>query len=353
MAKNTEKNSSPAEEPAPAKAGKPSKTNFVPKMAAVVLLLAVLGGGWYMIQNPKFLNKTQENEVSLNREIEGLKEQIALMNSQIQALQAEKNQNINRDEWEKINNTFVKRTAILNKKINDSLKVNHDLLDSKASNSAVLGLVTRVDGLETKVRTLGKVSSQGALILTAAMLVKDAAADGRPFVYEAEVLRQLAAGTNMETAAETIARLAPAGIATQNMLIGAFNNLYAEQQDALKEKDTKTDASAAGDGWKEKLNAKLSKLIVVEYNGDNSVGDVQNQNEEEDKVYRLVNSGNLSAAMLLMQAEPAYQGEAFKKWQEEYARSEEFNTALQKIQALTLAFMKVENIKNESVLQQP
>lgn len=352
MAKNTEKNSSPAEEPAPAKAGKPSKTNFVPKMAAVVLLLAVLGGGWYMIQNPKFLNKTQENEVSLNREIEGLKEQIALMNSQIQALQAEKNQNINREEWEKINNTFVKRTAILNKKINDSLKVNHDLLDSKASNSAVLGLVTRVDGLETKVRTLGKVSSQGALILTAAMLVKDAAADGRPFVYEAEVLRQLAAGTNMETAAETIARLAPAGIAKPNMMIGTFNNLYAEQQNALKETNLKTDVSAAGDGWKEKLNAKLSKLIVVEYNGDNSAGDVQNQNKE-DKVYRLVNSGNLSAAVLLMQAEPAYQGETFKKWQEEYARLEEFNAALQKIQALTLAFMKVENIKNESVLQQP
>ena len=102
MAKNTEKNSSPAEEPAPAKAGKPSKTNFVPKAAAAILLLAVLGGGWYMVQNPKFLNKTQENEVSLNREIEGLKEQIALMNSQIQALQAEKNQNINREEWEKI-----------------------------------------------------------------------------------------------------------------------------------------------------------------------------------------------------------------------------------------------------------
>ncbi len=351
MVKNTEKKSLMENHSADDKQKAPVKNKAFEKTITAVVVVFIALGGWYVYQNPQIFVKSQELSLQ-KQEINALKEQIVRLNNQLQALQEEKSQDISRQEWEKINNTFIKRTAFLNERINKSLQINKEILDAKASNAAVLGLVTRVDGLETKVQTLGKVSSQGALILTAAMLVKEASASGRPFVYEAEVLRQLATGTNMEKSAETIALSAADGVATPQMLIDEFNLLYHEQN-ADKTKETPIAAEqttkAYNVSWKEKLNDKLSKLIVVEYNGGDNAAKTNLDNT--DKIYQAVNGGELSQAVLLMQTDVKYQTPAFKLWQQKYEKSVDFVQALNNIQALTLAFMKAENFKNESVLQ--
>ena len=353
MVKNTEKKSLTENQTTNDKQKVPVKNKFLGKTTAAVVVVFVALGGWYVYQNPQIFVKSQELSLQ-KQEIDALKEQIVRLNNQVQALQTEKSQDISRQEWEKINNTFVKRTAFLNERINKSLQINKEILDAKASNAAVLGLVTRVDGLEAKVQTLGKISSQGALILTAAMLVKDASASGKPFVYEAEVLRQLAAGTSMEKSAETIALSAADGVATPQMLIDEFNLLYATQNIEKTHDETSVTASGTNNNassWKEKLNDKLSKLIVVEYNGENENTNIVKENAA-DKIHQLVNNGDFAQAVLLMQADAKYQTPAFKTWQQKYAKADDFAQALNNIQALTLAFMKVENLKNESVAQQ-
>ena len=348
MAKNIEKKSFFENLSTDGKNNTPIKNKISGKLITAAVVILAAAGGWYVYQNPQLFAKSQELSLQ-KQEIDALKEQIIRLSNQVQALQAEKSQDISRQEWEKINNTFVKRTAFLNEKINKSLQINKEILDAKASNAAVLGLVTRVDGLETKVQTLGKVSSQGALILTAAMLVKDASASGKPFVYEAEVLRQLAAGTNMEKAAETIALSAANGVATPQMLIDEFNLLYEEQN--AKNTNKTSDSSeqqtnSETSSWKE----KLSKLIVVEHSNKENISKTVKESDA-DKIYQLVNKGDFSQAVLLMQTNVQYQTPAFKSWQEKYAKTVDFAQALNNIQALTLAFMKVENLKNESVVQ--
>ncbi len=307
---------------------------------SVIIAAVVVGGGWYLQQNPQILQKTNHDSAEQNA--------ILQLESKIKALQTEVN------ELKRLNaeakNDSLQLAAMLNGKIDNVNKINSEILDSRVSTSAMLGVISRVDALESKVRSFGQVSTRGALTLTAAMLVKDSAATGKPFVYEAEVLRNLALGTNMEAPADVIASLSYEGIPSSAELTERFNQLYVKEQTkqaaaeiaAAEQAENAKNAQKEPD-WKEKINSKLSKLISIEYH-EKPVAELM----AKDEVYRLVNEGKFSEASVLMSAKPEYQTEEFAKWQKQITASEEFNQALKQIEALTMAVMKAENLTAEN-----
>lgn len=328
-----------SDKPAPVADKPQSKSSVGFAKGAVWLVIiagSVFGGAWYLQQNPQLLQKINNDSSKQNV--------IFKLESQINALQTEVN------ELKRLNaeakNDSLQLAAMLNGKIDNVNKINSEILDSRVSTSAMLGVVARIDALEAKVRSFGQVSTRGALTLTAAMLVKDSAATGKPFVYEAEVLRNLALGTNMEAPADVIASLSYEGLPLPEKLIERFNELY------IKEQTKKTEAELAKaeeepvaknlpkePDWKEKINSKLSKLISIEYH-EKPVAELM----AKDEVYRLVNEGKFSEASVLMSAKPEYRTEEFAKWQKQITATEEFNQALKQIEALTMAVMKAENL---------
>lgn len=308
------------------------------KQLIVKLTLIALAAGvlWYIYQNPQLL-KNFKNSEAQQTHISRLENQINVLQNELRGLQTENADKISRFELD-----------ALNKKIENIANINNEILDSKASNAAIIGLLSRVDELDTKTKALSKVSSQGALILTAAMLVKDAAATGKPFEYEAEVLKQLATGTNMEASAEKIAHIAPLGIASKNELINQFNQLFAEQnrhkfaQGEIKQEENAVPNQA--EGWKEKINSKLNELIIIEYHEDEEKN--LQKAAPQDEINKLVNEGKLEDAITRMNQIPEYKTAEFDQWQNEVKSADEFRRALNRIQALTLAVMKAENLKN-------
>lgn len=302
----------------------------------VIIAGAVLGGAWYLQQNPQLLQKINNDSAEQNA--------ILRLENKINVLQTEVN------ELKRLNteakNDSLQLAAMLNGKIDNVNKINSEILDSRVSTSAMLGVVSRVDALEAKVRSFGQVSARGALTLTAAMLVKDSAATGKPFVYEAEVLRNLALGTNMEAPADVIASLSYEGLPSPEKLTERFNDLYVKEQTkhteaelAKAEEEPVAKNQQKEPDWKEKINSKLSKLISIEYH-EKPVAELM----AKDEVYRLVNEGKFSEASVLMSAKPEYQTEDFAKWQKQITAAEEFNQALKQIEALTMAVMKAENL---------
>jgi len=319
---------------------KPRRHHVGAWLFGVFVLALMAGGGWVLYQNPQIFNRREVSSAQ-DEKFKQLEARLGRLQQQINDLAAADN-----------DSSTAQQLADMNEKIDNMSRLNHEILDSKAGTGVVLGLVQRFDNLELKVESLGKVSSRGALILTAAMLVKDSAVAGRPFEYEAEVLRQLAAGTNMETAADTIARYAAEGIMSKKQLKAEFEQIYdrqhvanaaeAEKQAAVAEKE---EAPATTEpGWKEKINAKLSELIIIEHH----------QKEETpkedvrltDEVYQLVKRGELDLAAQKMAQNPFYNTEAFAIWRNQVQARDDFAAALRRIQALTLGVMKAENLTN-------
>ena len=312
----------------------------VKKTFTFVVTLAVLAGsGWYLYKNPQLLNiKTNSAKVD---KIAALEARIQSLQNQVSTLQAGISSSVSRQELTAFKNDSANTLAALNKKIENVANINNEIIDAKASNAAVLGVVSRLDSLEKKVNSFGRVSTRGALVLTAALLVKDSADSNRPFVYEAEVLRNLAQGTNMEAPAEVISSLSTQGIFSKEALINEFNKLYIlSETKEVEEEIKKAPESEKNQDWKAKINEKLSKLVMIEYHGD----DKSIKESSEDEVYRLVNEGELYKASVLMEGNSKYQSPEFKKWQEDVKAQESFNSALRQIEALTLAVMKAESL---------
>lgn len=327
MVKIAEKDSQKVEEPE-----KSTQKNLpsINKIVSFLAFVAIIGAGsWFLYQNPQLL-KVKDSAPNPDAQIAQLHERLNAMHNKLSVLEA--------DNAGKISG---RELAILNERIDTHTRLNQEILDSKAGNNTIIGLINRIDMLEMRVNNLGKVSSNGALVLTAAMLVKDTASKGVSFEYEAEVLRQLASGTNMQESAETIFSYSSSGLLDKQQLIAEFNRIY-EKRFAAKSTQNVEDVDSAD--WKDKLNQGLSKLITVKYHNEN--GKIIEETIPEDEIYMLVNNGQLDQAVLKMLDNSAYQNEDFQKWQKQVNAQNEFNRALSRIQSLTLAVMKAENLKN-------
>lgn len=299
----------------------------------VVLLVACGGFGYLWYQNPKILSKFNSNDKE-SAALQNLQSQINELNLKVQNLEKTANEQVN-----------VNDLAMLNDKVNTSLKFNEQILNAKADTSSVLGLMNRVDSLETSVKNLGQVSSQGALVLTAAMLVKDSAYKGA-FVYEAEVLRALAYGTAMQAPAEEIYQLSSSKILCKRKLTEEFNYLYENMEKNNIQADTKeVEDKEEPANWKDKITSKLNELVVIEKHEEKN--NPQEENLKKDDIYRLVNGGYFALAIDKMAQNEAYNNEAFEAWEEKVFKREIFEQALKQIEALTLAFMKAESLQTQ------
>ncbi|MBQ8869959.1 MAG: hypothetical protein IJ019_01120 [Alphaproteobacteria bacterium] len=298
------------------------------------VLLSVCGAGAYLwYKNPDFANVFK----SQNKESEA----IVLLQNKIDALERK----ISGLENAPKDGVSRKDLAMLNNKIDMVSKFNEKILDAKADTSVVLGLVGRVDGLESVTKNLVKATSQGALILTAAMLVKDNAYK-QNFVYEAEVLKHLAFGTTMQKASEDIYEVALNGVVCQKKLIAEFNKLYENmQKNVVSEENNEANTDKQPANWKEKITTKLNELVVIE----------KHQNKEKtlqaalsvDDVYQLVNEGYITLAIEKMKQNESYNTQDFKLWEQKVLTLQKLEQALDLIRVQTLAFMKAESLQNQ------
>lgn len=292
-------------------------------LGAIVLLLLV-GGGYVLFENSRALMPKMSEDVS----------EIKLLESKIDALE-NKIKNIKE-------NDNLKELAALNEKLEEKSKSTGEILESKASVSALMGVVERLDRLETNVKNLGQVTSQNALILTAAALTQEAAKSSRPFVYEASVLQELSKGTTLQKSAEIIASFAEKGLPSREDLIEKFANLYEENFLKKVEQATDNQDIQTSDDWKDKTIRKLKNLVVIEKTNFKSQ---EGSEILSDEVYRFVREGDFDAAMLKMEKDQKYQTEDFEIWKEQVRAEKTFNQEMSKIKALTLGAMKTESLK--------
>ena len=235
--------------------------------------------------------------------------------------------------------------SALNEKFNNLNKINSEILDSKASLSAVMGLVERIDSIEAEVKKLNAGTSNSALVLTAAALVESAARKRQPFMYEASVLEELSRGTPMEKSAQIIAGLSIKGIPSREELIDRFLKLYEVTFIEREQPMPEPVSPAQEKDWKQNIKDKFESLLVVEKIGEGGELEMARSEPPVDDIYRLVRDGEFEAAVLKMNANKNYQTEAFEIWIEDTRAEKTFNKQMAKIKALTLGEMKAEALR--------
>ena len=221
-------------------------------------------------------------------------------------------------------------------------KQNLNVINSKADVALVLGLLVRLDKAEAQIDKLTKISDDGALILSATMMVKNASENGQPFAYEAEVLDILAKGdAQISQEVAEIVKYAPQGIKSKAALIAEFDSLYEEAVAQQKAEFTKT--------WKDRLNSKLNEIIKVKKTKK------QAPEFEEDKLLekakRLVDEGKFEKALALLTEigqKEAKTAALLNGWLAEAQARIDFDEAVSRISAHSLALMKVNYIKGEN-----
>lgn len=223
----------------------------------LVVILAVIGAAAYpqavkkayvYLEELHRRNAVQEPDPleTLRQEVGSLQRQLADMQYRLEN-QAPTTANVMIDD---------ESLAEMKDRLNAIEKQNLNVIDSKADVALVLGLLTRMDKAEAQMGKLAKISDDGALILSATMMIKEAAAKGEPFAYEAEVLDLLARGDEkISQPVAEIVKYAPQGIKSKKTLTDGFNKIYTELLEQQKEEFAKT--------WKDRLNSKLNEIIKV------------------------------------------------------------------------------------------
>lgn len=302
-----------------------------------LVVLALLAGGAYAVwQNPQLLETAKKALVSDKRSETTISEaekpsQNVLLTQTISNLSNQVNYLLNNH-----NKTDV---SALTQKLENMEINNSNIIKSKADVAAVLGIVTRLDRLEAQVNRLAQVSDENAVVLTAAMLVKEAAERGGSFEYEAEIFKQIAADTP-DIAAEVavIEKYAPKGIVSKSYLKESFEDVYAELLKEQREAYEKT--------WKDRINNKLSEYIKVKRVNEDAPAFVANS--ELVHMKEVVEAGDIKKAIFEAESLPNQEllnNFKLKEWVEKARAYVEFNDAVSKISLHYLAVMKVNFIK--------
>lgn len=291
--------------------------------------LGIIGyGGYWLYQNPNVWQKYLQSNEKLSEQNEVLVIQMGQLQNQVASLQSQ------------ILNIPEPDLSKFEEKVESLEKQNLNVIDSKADAAIVLGMLTRVDKLENRLDKLAKISDDGALILSAAMLVKQAAEEGGDFIYEAEILNQLTPATApIKKDVAVISEDARTGIACKNMLLRRFREIYAAAQQPEEE---------VSKDWKARLNDKLNEYIKINKTGEH-VQEVEQKHPLEDLAV-LVNDGQLKGAVKLIESsdnDDIKQNQLLQEWLSDTRRFLAFKQAIRNIAAYSLAEMKVNNLKNK------
>jgi len=306
-------------------------------LAVVIVVISVIGKNPQVVANiqnwlAKIVNPVADDNITDNKltEISVLKREIADLQNKLMIL-SNKRENVSVSDIEELKTRFVSME-----------KTNLGILEAKADAATVLGIVTRLDKLEDKVDTLARVTDDSALILTAVLMVKDTAERGTIFVYEAEILRQLAQNNiKIKEPIALIEKIAAEGVKSDVYLVNNFDAIYKEVSIQQKKEFEKN--------WKDRINSKLNEFIQVrrtnqrvpEYEGNKSLNEIK----------KLVDDEDFSGALILLNNEEnkdwVEKYQSLKNWMKLVQDKLDFNTAIKQIANNSLAVMKVNSINKE------
>lgn len=336
------------------KPSEPSKASIATQakiaVVRIVIWLFVLGVLYGLWRNPQIVTNMVDfvtTQTATEESVDGtvaaendLYREVALLQNQVAQLRAQL-------DSQTLTGNEVADLSRFDEKLSAIEKQNLNVIDSKADVATVLGVITRLDKIEERLDTLAKISDDGALVLTATMMVRESADNGTSFIYEAEILQQLAKhDSDIKNEVETISRYAREGIKSQNCLIREFETIYRRLA------KVKTIQSMEGKSWKEILNIKLNEVVKVKRVND--LASPQNEKEEDDSfdlINNLVKNGDFRQALdeLHQLNNPVFtEDTALKQWMEQAQARVNFNQAVANISAHSLALMKVNNLKSNN-----
>lgn len=214
-------------------------------------------------------------------------------------------------------------------------------MNIKADSSAVISLGERLDELEKRTRRLSRISNDGALVLTAALMIRENAAAGQPVRFEAEMLKQLAAGRpEIETAVDYVYNNSSRQYPSNKNLTESFNRISGRIVYDLRHQGS----------WKDRLLRKINEYIHISSPAADSRENAEITALEEIKGY--VDEGQFAIAVELLsrpENETLLADEALNKWFAITDSKLKFNRALSEISAYSLALMKTEELKNAAL----
>lgn len=304
----------------------------------LAVVAAVAGAGYGMWKNPQIWQQVKGifgREDAYQRQIDALNGQIAGLQQQLADVSAQ----IKEPDLSE----FELRVRRAEDKVAAMEVMNLNVIKSKADIASVLGVVTRMDKAEQKLNKITAVDDDSAIVLTAAMLVKDSAERGGSFEYEAEVLSNIAANQpKLKRQVEKLQSFAKDGVKTELQLAGEFDKIYAG---ILKEQE-KDFAKT----WKDRLNNKLGEIVQIkktnqeapQFEADKSLAAVQKKVEE---------GFLLQAALLLEEPENAewMKNPELQIWVKEVKNRNDFYDIIRQISASSLAVMKVNFLKKKDL----
>lgn len=338
----------PSEEPIKADENNPrrvrvSKAKILSGMVLALIIATVWTNPQLIKQAYDYIEARHTQNVVVDKEpdaIELLTRQVADLQRELEATQARLDSQVIPSANLAIDDESMTE---LKSKIAAIEKQNLNVIDSKADVAIVLGLVTRLDKAEDGINKLAKVSDDGALILSAAMLVKEAAAKNQPYAYEAEVLEQLAQGDEkIKEPVAIMVKYAVVGIKSPVYLSEQFNQIYDRLLEKQKEDFAKT--------WKDRLNNRLNQIIKVKRVNKEETPEFK-QDKTLEEVKNLVDAEDFAKAVAVLndpQNQNLVTDNALLQWRSETGARVEFENALSKISTHSLALMKVNYIKKET-----
>lgn len=226
----------------------------------------------------------------------------------------------------------------LNDKVGKIEVLSEQYMNIKADSSTVLNMVERLDNIEKKTLRLSQISNDGALILTAVLLIKETAANGQSFRYEAEILKQLASSQpDIAANIDYIYNNSSRNYASNQTLIAQYNRI---SQTVI------TGLNHEGD-WKTRLVRKIKQYVHI------SEPKTDKENLDEiailNQIKTLVDEGQLLQAINELgksENQKLLTNEELNEWYKHVNSKLKFNQAISEISLYSLSLMKAEGFKH-------
>lgn len=234
----------------------------------------------------------------------------------------------------------------LNNRFNFLEENNLNIINSKADVALMLGIIQRADEIEKKLATISQVSNQGALIVTATMLVKDASETSDNYLYEFSVLKELAKNENaIQKEISVLEKYAKDKIYNTDNLIQDFIDIYMLSKLQNEEDITEKDSNFA------KFNDKFGKIVKLKIKKKSE--DKENKDIKEEVSLnipaQMVADGDIYLAVKELEQEKyneiIKENPSLETWLYRINSKLEFNNAISKISAYSLGIMRANNLK--------